>query len=264
MFSEFSDRIALKAFLDEWVDKVNIAGFIEDDPILIPHRFSDRRDKEISGFFAAILAWGQRKTIISKTSELLKMMDDAPYDFILNHTDADLIHLQKFKHRTFQITDLLYFIDFLKRHFQNYHSLEQAFYPDTSVPYSQESALIRFHDYFFNAEYAPVRTRKHIATPFRKSTCKRLNMYLRWMVRKDQHKVDLGLWKSIPASGLMMPLDVHVENTSRKLGLLIRKQRDWEAVTELTINLRKFDPNDPVKYDFALFGLGINQKNFQL
>ena len=258
MIPVLSDSDSLKAFLDEWVDKVNVAGFIENDPILIPHRYSVKQDKEIAGFFAAILAWGQRKTIIAKTLELLRLMDEAPYDFIRDHSDRDLKKLIHFVHRTFQVTDLLYFIDFLKRHYQQSDSLEAAFLLGNNPEYNQENALIRFHRYFFDHPHAPARTQKHIATPARKSTCKRLNMYLRWMVRKDDRGVDLGLWTRIPASGLMMPLDVHVENTARSLSLLTRKQRDWQAVTELTEALRQFDPADPVKYDFALFGLGIH------
>jgi uncharacterized protein (TIGR02757 family) len=259
MLSFFSDRLAVKDFLDEWVEKVNVQGFVEDDPILIPHRFNTKEDIEIAGFFAAILAWGKRKTIISKTSELMKLMDNAPYNFILQHQSSDLKRFEDYRHRTFQTTDLLYFIDFLKRHYTRYTSLEQAFYPDPSVAYDQERALIRFHQYFFDCSYSPERTKKHVATPLKKSTCKRLNMFLRWMVRKDDKGVDLGIWKTIPVYGLMMPLDVHVENTARKLKLISRPQRNWKTVTELTENLRTFDPDDPVKYDFALFGLGVLQ-----
>lgn len=250
----------LKEYLDEIVDKVNHLDFIALDPISIPHRFSVLQDIEISAFFAAMLAWGNRKTIINKTNELMNLMDERPYDFIINHSAKDLKPLTSFKHRTFQTTDLLYFINFLKRHYQEADTLEQAFYPRTDPQlYNQEKALMGFHDYFFEVEYAPVRTRKHVATPAKKSTCKRLNMYLRWMVRSDDKNVDFGLWKTIPTSELMIPLDVHVENIGRQLGIITRKQRDWTTVVELTTFLRTLDPTDPVKYDYALFGLGVHK-----
>lgn len=248
----------LKEYLDTVVSTVNIKGFIKDDPICVPHRFAMQQDIEIAAFFTAILSWGNRKTIISKATELIHLMDDAPYDFIINHSDSDKKRFLNFKHRTFQLTDTLYFIDFLQRHYSSHNSLEKAFYPDTTLDYNQEEALVCFHNYFFESEYAPIRTRKHIATPYRKSTCKRLNMFLRWMVRCDENKVDFGLWKTIPMSALMIPLDVHVEKYARKFGLLTRKQRDWAAVEEITQHLRKFDPSDPVKYDYALFGLGVS------
>ncbi|MBC7885208.1 MAG: TIGR02757 family protein [Saprospiraceae bacterium] len=247
----------LKFYLEDIVDKVNRIDFIELDPISIPHSFNLPQDIEISGFFSAMLAWGNRKTIIRKSKELMVLMDNAPYDFIRNHSEKDKKVLLDFKHRTFQATDLLYFIDFLQRHFTVEDSLEKVFRPDCDTPYSQEKALIGFNHYFFNADYSPQRTRKHIATPDNKSTCKRLNMYLRWMVRSDDRKVDFGLWKTIPMSGLMMPLDVHVEHYARKFNLITRKQRDWQTVKELTESLRHFDPHDPVRYDFALFGLGV-------
>jgi uncharacterized protein (TIGR02757 family) len=255
-----SDSI-LKNFLEEAVDKVNRIDFIELDPIQIPHSYTLLQDQEISGFFSAILAWGNRKTIINKAKELMELMDNRPYDFILNHSDLDKKPFLNFKHRTFQATDILYFLDFFQRHYKNSVSLETAFYPDISVQYTQENGLNHFYKYFFDVEYAPNRTRKHIASPAKKSTCKRLNMYLRWMVRNDERKVDLGLWKTIPASELMIPLDVHVERVARKIGLLDRKQRDWFAVCELTGNLKKFDAHDPVKYDYALFGLGVEKSD---
>lgn len=247
----------LKAYLDKVVGVVNTAGFINDDPICIPHQFSLLQDIEISAFFTAILSWGNRKTIINKATELIHLMDGSPYDFILNHNEADMKRFLNFKHRTFHSTDTLYFIDFFQRHYTIYDTLEKAFYPDTSIVYNQERALIHFHNYFFDNENAPARTRKHIATPERKSTCKRLNMFLRWMVRRDNNNVDFGLWKTIPMSALMIPLDVHVEKYARKFELLTRKQRDWAAVEEITNRLREFDPNDPVRYDYALFGLGV-------
>lgn len=231
-------------------------GFIELDPISIPHRFHLKQDIEISAFFAATLAWGLRKTIINKVNEIMSLMDEAPYDFILNHQESDRKRFTNFKHRTFNDTDLLYFIDFLQRHYKKHESLQDAFLDDGNFISSKDS-LIQFHDYFFNIDYAPHRTRKHVSTPAKKSACKRLNMLLRWMVRKDDIGVDFGLWEKIPIKALMMPLDVHVARVATELGLLKRKQRDWKAVEELTSNLKKYDPEDPIKYDFALFGMGV-------
>lgn len=248
----------LKNFLDEQVSRINRPGFIEDDPICIPHQFTLRQDIEIMGFWAAILAWGQRKTIINKAMELIELMDGAPYDFIKNHEEQDRAAFLAFKHRTFQATDTLYFLAFLQAHYRQYDSLETAFtrFLPSDAP-TVEPALVGFHDYFFSLPDAPQRTRKHIATPVRKSTCKRLNMFLRWMVRCDEQGVDFGLWQQIRPYQLLMPLDVHVDRVARRLGLLTRKQRDWQAVLELTDNLRVFRPADPVVYDFALFGMGV-------
>lgn len=248
----------LKKQLDLLVKKYNQPNFIENDPISIPHRFSKLQDIEIIGFWVAMLAWGQRITIINKSNELLELMDNAPYDFIMNHEETDLKRFLNWKHRTFQPTDTLYFLDFFKRYYKENESLETAFSQflkpnDTQV----ENALIGFNQLFFNHENAPKRTQKHIATPARKSTCKRLNMFLRWMVRKDESGVDFGLWKSIKTTQLLMPLDVHVDRVGRHFGLIERKQTDWKTVLELTENLKQFDKNDPVKYDYALFGLGV-------
>lgn len=200
-----------------------------------------------------MLAWGQRKTIINKATELFALMGDSPYDFICDHKEKDRRRFENFKHRTFQYTDTLYFLDYLQRYYREHDSFELAF----SYGVQMKDRLISFHQNFFSAAHAPQRTRKHVATPERKSTCKRLNMFLRWMVRNDDAGVDFGLWRELSTSQLMMPLDVHVERVARSLGLLTRKQKDWQAVEELTENLRKFDPIDPVKYDFALFGLGV-------
>lgn len=249
-------ELKLKQLLYEKVALYNHVTFIEKDPICIPHGFCSLQDIEISGFFAAIFAWGLRKTIINKCNELMQRMDNSPYDYIRNSTEKDLKNLRGFKHRTFNETDLLYTVDFLKRHYANSQSLETAF----ATGKNMQENLIGFHELFFQAEYAPKRTRKHIATPLRNSACKRLNMYLRWMVRQDESGVDFGLWKQLKAQDLICPLDVHVERTARKLGLLMRKQNDWAAALALTENLRKFDAKDPVKYDFALFGLSIEDK----
>ncbi len=248
----------LKIFLDKKVESYNVPGFIPNDPISIPHKFTKLQDIEITAFWTSILAWGQRVTIINKANELFSLMDNSPHDFILNHRESDRKRFEDFKHRTFNYTDTIYFLEFLQNHYKNYKSLEDAFLIEETFN-DIESSLIHFRQYFFDHPFAPDRTKKHIASPARKSTCKRLNMFLRWMVRKDNAGVDFGIWKRIDQSALMMPLDVHVERHGRALGLLKRKQRDWQAVKELTLNLRPFDESDPVKYDFALFGMGVDK-----
>ncbi|MBT0812358.1 TIGR02757 family protein [Litoribacter ruber] len=252
-------RESMKEFLDEKVAYYNQPDFIENDPICIPHRFTKPQDIEIAGFFAAVLAWGQRKTIINKCVSLLEMMDNAPYEFILNHSESDLKSFLHFKHRTFNATDTLYFLDFFRRFYQQHGSLEEAFLPIGSAM-EMEKMLIHFHDYFFADPLAPQRTRKHIATPARKAACKRINMFLRWMVRKDDKGVDFGIWHRVKPSQLICPCDVHVDRVGRKLGLIERKQTDWRTAVELTGRLAELDPLDPVKYDFALFGLGVEEK----
>jgi len=246
----------LKAFLDKKVEHYNQPSFIKDDPVSIPHLFSRKQDIEIAGFFAAIFAWGNRTTIIRKSKELLDLMDNAPYEFCIHHQEKDLKKLLHFKHRTFHATDLLYFISFFKYHYQLHDSLESAFKPYADM----KEALTGFHHYFFSLEHVPARTKKHIATPERNSSCKRLNMYLRWMVRKDNKGVDFGLWSHISPADLISPIDLHVARVAKKLRLLKRKLPDWKAAEELTEKLRRFDKDDPVKYDFALFGLGIIDK----
>ncbi len=252
---------SLKDFLDEKVEQYNQPGFISNDPISIPHRFSKKQDIEISGFFAAILAWGQRKTIINKCLELFQLMDNAPHDFLLHHQEPDLKAFLNFKHRTFNEVDTLYFIHFLSWFYRRHESLEEAFLNgQTGKLDAMESILIQFHQFFFSLADSPTRTKKHIATPARKAACKRINMYLRWMVRSDEKGVDFGLWTKIKPSQLICPCDLHVDRVGRKLGLITRKQTDWQTALELTERLREFDPEDPVKYDFALFGLGIEEK----
>lgn len=252
----------LKKLLDAKVALYNRPSFIKDDPVSIPHRFAKKQDIEISGMFAAIFAWGLRKTIINKCSELMSLMDDAPYDFILNHKEKDLKRLLQFKHRTFNTTDLLYFIHFFKNYYSENSSLENAFAKhilkgDEDV----RSGLAGFHDLFFSLPDAPSRTKKHLPTPLRKSSCKRINMYLRWMVRADKQGVDFGLWKKISPAQLLCPLDLHVERVSRELTLLKGKQNAWESTLQLTKRLREFDVTDPVKYDFALFGMGVGRND---
>lgn len=248
----------LKFFLDQKVLLYNCSQFIENDPICIPHSFQKREDIEMMGFFASIFAWGQRVTIINKCRELSRRMDGAPYDFITQHSEKDLKALLGFKHRTFNDTDLLYCVDFFKRHYATHTTLETAFFPTDGM--TVEGGLNHFSSYFFEDIDAPSRTRKHIPNPSRKSACKRLNMYLRWMVRDDGRGVDFGLWKKIKPKDLICPLDLHVERTAKKIGLLLRDKPDWMAAVELTSNLSQFDPTDPVKYDFALFGISIEEK----
>ena len=251
----------LKILLDLAVLRYNTPAFIADDPISLPHGFRALQDREIMGFWAATLAWGQRKTIINNALRLAELMDGAPYDFIKNHTEEDRARFLPFKHRTFQATDTLWFLEFLQQYYRRHTSLETAFArhlgPDDVTV---ERALAGFHRDFFDHPDAPQRTRKHVATPERGSTCKRLNMFLRWMVRRDDRGVDFGHWSGIRPDQLLIPLDVHVERVARRLGLLERTQSDWRAVLELTARLREFDAVDPVKYDFALFGIGVLEK----
>lgn len=255
----------LKKFLDKKVKEFNNLSFIKDDPVCLPHLFSKKQDIEIAGFFAAMFAWGIRKTIINKGKQLFQLMDNEPYDFCLHHTDNDLKRLEGFCHRTFNDTDLLYFVSFFKDHYSKNKSLESAFFNNKTLKEPDDSKLIEnalngFNEYFFSMEDVPERTGKHVASPKKNSSCKRLNMFLRWMVRDDNNGVDFGLWKKIKPAYLICPVDLHVARVSRRFNLLQRKQVDWHAALELTEQLRKFDKNDPVKYDFALFGLGILEK----
>lgn len=249
----------LAAFLLEKAHEYNQPEFILEDPISLPHRFTHPRDIEIIGFWVAMLAWGQRKTIINKGIELIQLMDGAPYDFIRNHSEKDRESFLDFKHRTFQATDTLYFLAFLQQHYLQYESLEQAFIPSgkKNEPFTIKESLTHFHNVFFSLPYAPKRTQKHVASPARNSSCKRLNMFLRWMVRKDNKGVDFGLWQRIKPNQLHIPLDVHVDKIARKYGLLSRKSRDWKAVEELTASARKIHPEDPALLDYALFGISV-------
>ena len=252
----------LKNFLDRKVIEFNNPAFIKDDPVCIPHLFSKKQDIEIAGFFAAVFAWGTRKTIINKCELLLQLMDNAPYDFCINHTDEDLKRLEGFCHRTFNDTDLLYFISFFKFYYSKHKSLESAFFNNATIQQNNavEAALNNFYQCFFSLDDVPARTKKHIASPQKNSSCKRLNMYLRWMVRNDNKGVDFGLWKKISPSQLICPVDVHVARVAKHFNLLKRNQVDWQAAIELTEELKKFDKSDPVKYDFALFGLGVLER----
>lgn len=256
---------SLQDFLDTKADQYNRPSFIERDPISIPHRFSQKQDIELMGFWAAVLAWGQRPVILKKANELVELMDGAPYAFIRNHQESDLKRFLAFKHRTFNATDALYFLHFFRQYYQENDSLEDAFLPGRTDGKSPtptvEQGLIAFHDRFCGlTDFFPERTRKHIATPARNSACKRLLMFLRWMVRSDDRGVDFGIWKQIRPDQLVMPIDVHVNRVARQLKLIDRPQTDWKAALELTETLRQFDPTDPVRYDFALFGLGVERE----
>lgn len=254
------NKEVLKAMLEKLANEWNSPGFIQDDPISIPHRFSRQDDKEIAAFFAATLAWGQRKSIIASTNRLMAAMDEAPADFVRNHTEKDLKPLRNFVHRTFKFEDLACFIRFFQHHYQRHKSLESAFTANLGAgDLHVGEALAGFHDAFFSLPHEP-RTRKHVSTPARGSACKRLNMFLRWMVRSDGTGVDFGIWKGISPSQLLCPLDLHVQRAALELGLITRKQADWKACLELTENLRKLEPVDPVRYDFALFGWSLSQK----
>ncbi len=244
----------LRDFLDTKAMQFNSTDFIEHDPIAIPHQFSKKEDIEIAGFLVATIAWGNRKSILTNGNKLMKLMGNDPHHFVMNYSKNELKTLSSFVHRTFNGDDLTFFIQALRHIYRKHNGLEHAFSSgmkgeDTSY------SISNFKKIFFEIQH-PARTTKHISDPISGSSAKRLNMYLRWMCRKDNKGVDFGIWNSISMSKLSIPLDVHTGNISRKLGLLYRTQNDWKAVDELNNSLRRFDPLDPVKYDFALFGLG--------
>lgn len=253
----------LKEFLDAKVEQYNCQSFIAPDPISIPHLFTDKKDIEISGFIIATISWGKREIILKNGKKLMKLMDYAPYQFIKDYNEQkDFRLLEGFKHRTFNAEDLNFFIKSLQHIYSNYEDLEAVFNqfitPKTT---SIKSAIEGFHEVFFELNKEPkFRTFKHVSNPKKGSAAKRINMFLRWMVRNDNKGVDFGIWDSIPTSILSCPLDVHSGNVARSFGLLKRKQNDWKALEELDNSLRKLDPKDPVKYDFALFGLGVNEQ----
>ena len=248
-------KIDLKEFLDAKVLEYNQPNFIESDPIQIPHQFTLKEDIEISAFLTATIAWGKRKMIINNANKILNYMGNSPYDFIMHHTDNHLNKIEGSIHRTFNTIDFQFFIKSLQNIYKNHQGLESVF-----SKYAQKEtlqpAIHEFKKVFFEIEH-PNRTQKHISDPLKNSAAKRINMFLRWMVRNDKSGVDFGIWKQIPMSKLSCPLDVHSGNIARKLGLLTRKQNDWRALEELDFSLRQLDPNDPTKYDFALFGLGV-------
>ena len=248
----------IKAFLEEKVQQYESFDFIEVDPILIPHQFSQKEDIEISGFLAATIAWGNRKSIINNAQKMMALMDQAPYDFIINHKKDDLERFEGFVHRTFNADDLRYFIKALRHIYQEHQGLEQLFSRHATAQNLQE-AIHQFKQVFFSLPHQQ-RTQKHVSDPLKGSAAKRLNMYLRWMVRSNKNGVDFGLWKSLHPRQLSCPLDVHSGNVARKLKLLKRKQNDGKALAELDTALRKMDAEDPVKFDYALFGLGVFEK----
>lgn len=248
----------IKEFLDEMADKYNNPEFVDSDPICIPHQYELKEDIEISGFLAATIAWGNRTMIIKNASKLLNLMGNSPFDFIMNHEENHLIRFDGFVHRTFNQTDLRYFIKALKNIYSNKGGLEAVF-SKSVTEFSTQPAIHDFKQQFFSMPH-PDRTAKHVSDPDKGSAAKRINMFLRWMVRNDNHGVDFGIWKSISPHQLSCPLDVHSGNVARKLGLITRTQNDSKALEELDSNLRQMDRNDPVKYDFALFGLGVFEK----
>jgi uncharacterized protein (TIGR02757 family) len=241
-------------FLELKHDQYNNPGFIPSDPISIPHLFTKKQDIEIAGFLTATISWGNRKSIVANARKLVQMMDDDPYCFILDASENDLLPFRKFVHRTFNGEDSVFFLRSLKNIFIENDSMERLFIPSTGI--GMNPAIMKFRENFLHTPHQ-IRSEKHIADPAAGSSAKRLNMFLRWMIRNDSRGVDFGIWNNINPSQLICPLDVHVGNVARKLGLLTRKANDWKAAEELTFNLCKFDPADPVKYDFALFGLGV-------
>lgn len=248
----------LKQFLDYKSDEYNRPEFISSDPVQIPHRFSKKEDIEISGFLTATIAWGQRKSIIKNALELMQLMDESPFEFVMNHEEKDLIKLQHFVHRTFNNSDLICFLKSLRHLYTRYQGMENIF-QQHAENHSLQWAIHQFKQVFFEMPH-PVRTEKHVSDPLSGSAAKRINMFLRWMVRRDNRGVDLGIWKSLSPSQLSCPLDVHSGQVARKLGLITRTQNDAKALVELDVNLRRLDAEDPVKYDFALFGLGVFEK----
>lgn len=252
------NQLELKSFLDEKVELYNRPNFIESDPIQIPHRYTLKEDKEIAGFLVATIAWGNRKMIIQNSIKMMNLLGNSPYDFILNHNENNLENLEKFVHRTFNGQDFTYFIKSLKNIYLNHGGLENIFTKHQESD-SLQNAITEFKKIFFELDHS-IRTEKHVSDPSKNSSSKRINMWLRWNCRQDSKGVDLGIWKNISPAKLSCPLDVHSGNVARKLGLLTRTQNDGKALSELDSNLRLLDPKDPVKYDFALFGLGVFEK----
>ncbi|MBN2682981.1 MAG: TIGR02757 family protein [Bacteroidales bacterium] len=246
--------IQLKDFLESRTILYNQKSFIESDPIQIPHKFKIKEDIEIAGFLTATIAWGNRKSIINNALKLMALMDNAPYQFLMNAKAKDYTRFSGFVHRTFNSTDLLFFLSALKNIYKNHSGLENAFIGNNTF-----QQISSFRNLFFQTEHF-TRSQRHVSNVTKGSAAKRINMFLRWMVRKDENGVDFGIWNKLKTSDLMIPLDVHSGRVARKLGLLQRKQDDWKAVVELTSKLREFDPNDPVKYDYALFGAGVFEK----
>ncbi len=253
------ERRDLKEFLDQKADLYNTTAFIETDPIQVPHQYHDPRDIEISAFLTATIAWGQKTTIIGNSRRLMSMMPGGPYHFVTTAGKAELERFLPFVHRTFNGLDCIYFLKSLKRIYEQHGGLREVFETSFATTGELSSSIIHFRELFLGYAEAG-RTKKHVADISRGASGKRINMFLRWMVRSDDPGVDFGIWSGIPMRALYIPLDVHTGNVARKLGLLQRKQNDWKAVTELTSILREFDSVDPVRYDYALFGLGSFEK----
>lgn len=253
--NKMMNKTELKSFLDEKVIQYNTLDFIESDPVQIPHLFTQKEDIEIAGFLSASIAWGNRKMIIKNSHKMMDLMGNSPYDFVMSHQQTDLERLEAFVHRTFNGQDFIGFIKGLQHIYQNHGGLETVFSKHQESN-SMQKSISEFKKIFFEIPHQN-RVQKHISDPINGSAAKRINMMLRWFCRQDNKGVDLGIWKSISPSILSCPLDVHSGNVARKLGLLTRKQNDGKALAELDLKLRELDPNDPVKYDFALFGLGV-------
>jgi uncharacterized protein (TIGR02757 family) len=249
----------LKSFLDEKYDRFNVSAFIDDDPVSIPHRYTSKADVEIAAFLSATISWGNRKSIIKSASRMMELMDDAPHQFVMHHTARDLKSLTGFVHRTFNAEDLADFIRALKSLYTEQPSMEHFFAETIAAHGHTAPAISAFKQRFFSVPHA-ARSEKHVSDPMSGSSAKRINMFLRWMVRADKNMVDFGIWNNISPAYLSIPLDVHSGNVARQLGMLTRKQNDSRAVEELDTVLRKLDPVDPVKYDYALFGLGAIEK----
>lgn len=254
-----TDFQEIKTILDEALDLYHHPSFIAEDPISVPHQYSIRQDIEISGLFSALFAWGKRSTSIRKANELMTLMDNAPYDFIMNSRELDMKRFESFVHRTFQSVDVLFLVNSLKEIYREYNTIEPLF----SIGFQTGgivNAIHHFRQSMLAYPHLP-RSGKHLPDPFRGSSAKRVNMFLRWMVRKDKADIDFGLWNSIPQSKLKLPLDVHTGRIARMLGLLTRKSNDWLAVEEVSSSLYQLDPEDPIKYDLALFNLGLHKKS---
>jgi len=253
--ANYLNKKELKDFLNTKVKQYNNPSFIENDPVQVPHQYSKKEDIEIAAFLTATIAWGNRKMIIKNAKHMMQLLDNAPYNFIMHHQESDLEQLLPFVHRTFNGHDFIQFIKSLRHIYNNHDGFEAVFLKHAEKEFLQH-AIHHLKKVFFEIEHLP-RTQKHLSDPLNNSAAKRINMFLRWMIRKDNAGVDFGIWKSLSPAQLSCPLDVHSGNVARKLGLLSRKQNDAKALSELDTALRKLDPKDPVKYDFALFGLGV-------
>ena len=247
----------LRDLLEHLHDKYNQPEFIEPDPISIPHSFSDRHDREVAGFMAATIAWGNRKAIVKSAARMMQYMDDSPADFVRNASASELAHLQSYVHRTFNGQDFTDFVLAIRGITERWGGIGEFFEQNYVATQSIPQVLSLFRKEFFSIEHNP-HCEKHLSSIDKGAACKRLNMYLRWFVRRDDRGVDFGLWEKIPMSALYLPLDVHTGNMGRALGLLTRKQSDWKATDEITRSLREFCSDDPVRYDYSLFGAGID------